>query len=178
MTKTDILGEKREDREKGGHGRPILDLSKQLVALRMRIMPSPSWSFRFLRVIIRIWSLSVRLYEYLHLSINYETEPFFFFQQQCFASDQFPGLHRPSQLMEYRPFKITEDFNGAEELVNVVGQASLGIALLAVREDFDLGFLSLWLRREPRIHRHESVAHKVAHSRDQEKNNQHPVPVS
>jgi hypothetical protein len=67
--------------------------------------------------------------------------------------------------MEDRALEVTEDFDGTEEFVEIVGQTSLRVAFFGIWEDFNLRVLALGLWWEPGVHCHEAVAHKVAHSR-------------
>lgn len=80
--------------------------------------------------------------------------------------------------MEHRPFEVAEDLDGAEELIQVVGQTSFGVAFLGVRENFYLGLIALGFRGQSCVHGHVAVSHEVAHGRHDENSNQQASVVS
>jgi len=77
-------------------------------------------------------------------------------------------LHRPCQFMEDGTFEIAKDFDGAEKLVQVIGQARLRVRFLAVGKHFDKRFLALRARWQSRIHVHPSVPDQPAGCGDEE----------
>ncbi|KAK8010487.1 hypothetical protein PG990_009452 [Apiospora arundinis] len=76
-----------------------------------------------------------------------QTKALFFFQIQGLAGYELSGLHAPGELMEDRPFQISEDLDGAQELVEVVGQAWLAVLIVRVWRQIQVWLLALRLMR-------------------------------
>ncbi|KAG7144281.1 hypothetical protein HYQ46_006982 [Verticillium longisporum] len=73
------------------------------------------------RISARFWGAKgpPRLDKDFHHPIDHNAETFLLFEVKSFTSDQFPGLHTSSQLVEDRTLEITEYLDSAQELVQV-----------------------------------------------------------
>jgi hypothetical protein len=71
--------------------------------------------------------------------------------------------------VENRTLQVTKHFDCTEELVEIVGQARLGVVALCIGKEIDLWFSSLWLVRETGVHVQEAVANEPTDSGEERK---------
>ena len=164
----DVLGEERQDGEQGRHGCAVLDLGQQLVALLSSHGGMMLLIERFvLGLIQRLVFLLVTdgLDKDLDQAVDHQTEPLLFLQHQGLAGDQLARLHGPGQFVKHGSLQVPKDLDGAEEFIEVVGQAGFRVALLHVGEQVELRFFALGFGREPAVHVHEPVSNKPTDGR-------------
>ena len=76
--------------------------------------------------------------------------------------------------MENGSLQVTKDLDSAEEFIEVIGQAGLGIAFLDIREEVELGFFPLGLGGKTAVHVQETIANEPTNGRDQRHRDKQP----
>ena len=74
--------------------------------------------------------------------------------------------------MENGSLQISKDLDGAEELIEVIGQTGLRVAFMDIGEEVKLGFFPLWFRGKTAVHVQEPVANEPADGRDEDQQDQ------
>lgn len=74
--------------------------------------------------------------------------------------------------MENGSLQISKDLDGAEELIEVIGQTGLRVAFMDIGEEVKLGFFPLWFRGKTAVHVQEPVANEPTDGRDEDQQDQ------
>ena len=119
-----------------------------------------------------------RINKDLHKSINHQTKPLFFLQQQSLPCHQFSGLHRPRQFVKHRPFQVSKHFDRAQKLIEIIRQPRFRVSLLRVRKQIDLRFFTLRFGWETAVHVKVAVANEPYHGGHEGAENDQSVDVS
>lgn len=194
MAEFDILTEQGQDGKQRGHGGAVLHFGQELIAL----VPAGTRTTVVVVVIVVVlqgvvpagvheapvpaWmSFLHGLDKDLHEAIDHQAEALFLLEQQGLAGNELAGLHGAGEFVEDGALEVAKDLDGTEELVEVVGQAWLGVAILGIGEEIDVWFLALGLGGEAGIDVQKAVADKPADGRDQQQGDDEtapPFPVS
>jgi hypothetical protein len=109
MAQLYVFGEQGQDGKQGRHGRSVLHLCEELVALAMALVGRSVWG----SIIIRLCALTVRFDKDLDETIHDYAEALFFLEKNGLTSNETSSLHSAGQFVEDWALEVAKDLDGA-----------------------------------------------------------------